>query len=79
MYATNQMLLRCISVMQSDLGPLRIKTIKVTTDFYNFLSVIHKDNKFIYENNQGNILSYLMGIPIVVDDTVDGYYAVEFF
>lgn len=77
MYATYLMLLHCISVIQSDLGPLHIKTIKVTTDFYNFLSAIHKNNEFIYENNQGNILSYLMGIPIVVDDTVKEYYEVE--
>ena len=79
MYATSVMLLHCISVIQSDLGPLRIKTIKVTTDFYNYIAAKYKDNKFIYENNQGNTLSYWTGIPFVVDDTIeDEYYVVEF-
>lgn len=78
MYATYIMLLHCISVIQSDLGPLRIKTIKVTTKFNNYLRVMYGKNKLL-DKYEGNTVSYIAGIPVVVDDTIeDEHYVVEF-
>ena len=54
------------------------KTIKVTTKFYNYLEAIHKNNKFFREY-KGETVSYIMGILVVVDDTIaNEYYSVEF-
>ena len=78
MHDTYTMLLHCISVIQSDLGPLRIKTIKVTTKFNNYLNIMYGKNK-ILDKYEGNKVTYIAGIPVVVDDTIeDEHYAVEF-
>ena len=78
MEATYQMLLYCISVIQSDPWTPHIKIIKVTTDFYNYLEATHGKNVFLREYN-GNIVSYIMGIPVVVDDMIeDECYVVQF-
>lgn len=54
------------------------KIIKVTTKFHDYLSAIHKNNKFFREY-EGDTISYIMGIRVVVDDTIeDEYYVVEF-
>lgn len=78
MEASYQMLLYCISVIASDFNILRIKTIYVTTSFYNYLEAIHQNNEFMRQY-QGNTLSYIMGIPVVIDDEkVNDDWAVQF-
>ena len=57
--------------------PRPVKTIKVTHDFYNYLMALHKDN--VYFVNDNYALTYIMGIPIVVDNTIlSDYYELEF-
>ena len=55
----------------------RPRAIKVTYNFYNYLSAVHKENIYL-TNNHGNIVSYFMGIAIVIDDTIDDYYKLEY-
>lgn len=52
------------------------EAIKVTSDFYNYLAAIHKENLYLVKD-QDNELSYIMGIRIIVDNTIDGYYEFE--
>ena len=57
--------------------PRPVKTIKAKPDFYNYLVALHKDN--IYFVNDNHALTYIMGIPIVVDNTIlSDYYELEF-
>ena len=53
------------------------KTIKVTSDFYNYLAACHKENIY-FVTGHDRPLSYFMGIQLVVDDTIDGYYDFEY-
>ena len=71
------MLLDCVSVIQSSHMVPNLKAIRVTTDFYDYLEAKHEKNKFLREY-EGNTVSYIMGIPVIVDDTVDNDWAVEF-
>lgn len=52
------------------------KAIRVTRDFYDYLAAIHKENLYLVKD-QDNELSYIMGIRIIVDNTIDGYYEFE--
>ena len=57
--------------------PRPIKMIKASHDFYNYLVILHKDN--IYFVNDNPVLTYIMGTPIVVDNTIlSDYYELEF-
>ena len=57
--------------------PKPIKMIKVTHDFYNYLTARHKDNIYFINNDQTP--TYIMGIPIVVDNTIlSEYYELVF-
>lgn len=57
--------------------PRPIKMIKAKPDFYNYLMALHKDN--VYFVNDNPVLTYIMGIPIVVDNTIlSDYYELEF-
>lgn len=59
------------------LCPMSVKMIKVTSDFYNYLSARHKENIYFVNNN--SVVLYFMGIPIVVDDGIlSNYYELEF-
>ena len=49
-----------------------IKQIKVTHDFYDYLTAKHRDN--IYIVNEDSFPTYIMGIPIVIDDTINDPY-----
>lgn len=49
------------------------KRIKVTSDFYNYLSALRKENIY-FVKDRDYPLTYFMGIRLVVDDTIDGYY-----
>ena len=48
-----------------------IKQIKVTPDFYEYLSVKCKENIYLVNNSP---LDYIMGIPIIVDNTLKNPY-----
>lgn len=76
MDASYRMLLHSISVINSYPGPLKIKSINVSHDFYNYLAAKHQDNVFINTNT----VSYIMGVPVVIDHTIeeDEYYTVQF-
>ena len=52
------------------------KRIKVTSDFYNYLAARHKENIYFVKNHDYP-LTYFMGIKLVVDDTIDGFYEFE--
>ena len=53
------------------------KSIKVTSDFYNYLEARRKEN-FYFINIRDYPLAYFMGIKLVVDDTIDGCYDFEY-
>lgn len=76
MEASYRMLLHGISVINSYPGPLKIKSINVSNDFYNYLAAKHQDNVFINTNT----VSYLMGVPVVIDYTIaaDEHFTVQF-
>jgi hypothetical protein len=52
------------------------KAIKIASDFYNYLSALHKENIY-FVNNHDYPLTYFMGIKLVVDDTIDNFYEFE--
>lgn len=52
------------------------KRIKVTSDFYNYLSALHKENIYLVKDHDYP-LTYFMGIRLVVDDAIDGCYEFE--
>ena len=57
--------------------PRPIKMIKVKPDFYNYLAALHKKNIYFVNDNQ--VLTYIMGIPIVIDNTIlSEYYELVF-
>lgn len=57
--------------------PRPIKMIKVTHDFYNYLTARHKENVYFVNNNHA--ISYIMGVPLVVDNTImSNYYELVF-
>ena len=53
------------------------KVIKITADFYNYLTALHKENIY-FVTDHDYPLTYFMGIKLVVDDTIDGYYEFEY-
>lgn len=54
-----------------------IKMIKASRDFYNYITALHKENIYFVNDNQP--ITYIMGIPIVVDNTIlSDYYELEF-
>ena len=55
-----------------DIRYSRIKEIKVTPDCYNYLTAKCREN--IYLVNDENFPAYIMGIPIVIDDTINNPY-----
>lgn len=52
------------------------KSIKIASDFYNYLSALHKENIYFVKNHDYP-LTYFMGIKLVVDDTIDYFYEFE--
>lgn len=76
METSYRILLHGISVINSDLGSLKIKAINVSHDFYNYLAAKHKNNEFVHTNT----VSYLMGVPVVIDHTIaaDEHFTVQF-
>lgn len=52
------------------------KTIKVTSDFYNYLAARHKENIY-FVNKHDYPITYFMGIKLIVDNTIDDYYEFE--
>lgn len=53
--------------------PNRTKYIKVTHNFYNYLTAQHKENVY-YTNENYGLLTHLTGIPVKIDDTIDNPY-----
>ena len=48
-----------------------IKHIKVTADFYDCLTAKCKENIYLVNDSS---LAYIMGIPIIIDDTLKNPY-----
>ena len=55
----------------------RPKRIKVKTEFYNYLVAKYKTDTY-FINLQEEISTFFTGILVVVDDTIDNYYELEF-
>lgn len=54
----------------------RPKTIIVTPSFYNYLSALQRENVYLLNNEQP--IAYFMGVPVVTDNTIEGYYKLEY-
>lgn len=54
-----------------------LKEIKMTNDFYNYLTAKHT-TKIILENTPEGVISEFIGIPVVIDNTIDGSYELVF-
>lgn len=52
------------------------KRIKVTSDFYNYLVAIDKEDTYFIKDHDYP-LTYFLGIKLVVDDTIDNFYEFE--
>ena len=55
----------------------RPKVIKVKTDFYNYLTAKYKADTYFVNLNEG-VSTFFIGVSVVIDDTIDGYYKLEF-
>ena len=53
------------------------KVIKVTSDFYNCLTAKYKDEIY-FVNLYETVSTYFAGVLVVIDNTIDGYYELEF-
>ena len=50
------------------------KAIKVTSDFYNYIVARAINGAFWLENNQVGVITYLMGIKLIIDNTIEDKY-----
>ena len=69
-----QYLYQDIETCSSYLNPP--KAIKITSDFYNYLAALHKEDIYLVKNHDYP-LTYFLGIKLVVDDTIDNFYEFE--
>lgn len=56
-----------------------VKAIKVTTEFSRYLAASCKSDMIYKKSDYYNgYIANFTGIPVVVDDTIDGYYELVF-
>ena len=73
----SEMLALAFLTDKCDEGSLdRPKIIRVTHSFYVYLSALQKENIYLVSNDQD--IAYFMGVPVVTDDTIEGYYKLEY-
>lgn len=59
--------------------PRPVKMIRATQKFVNYISVRCRSNVWYKNSEDGGYVTYLAGIPLVVDDTIlSKYYELEF-
>lgn len=66
-----------ILYMESVSYKQHLKEIKMTNDFYNHLTA-KLTTKFTVENTPEGIIDKFIGVPIVIDNEIDGYYELVF-
>lgn len=54
-----------------------LKEIKITNDFYNYLTEKHT-TKIILENTPEGVIYRFIGVPIVIDNEINSYYELVF-
>lgn len=49
------------------------KVMKVTSEFYYYI-VARAKRELLFKNDSGYVAAYLMGVEIIVDDTIEDKY-----